>query len=91
MTANRWNDAQKLQVVPAYLKGPAAIWYQAAVLAPINAWAAAANTNNFQHAFLTRFWTAAMVEMWATELDQKQQQLNESVDEYASSIQKLYQ
>ncbi|PKK59695.1 hypothetical protein RhiirC2_820358 [Rhizophagus irregularis] len=67
MTANRWNDAQKLQVVPAYLKGPAAIWYQAAVLAPINAWAAAANTNNFQHAFLTRFWTAAMVEMWATE------------------------
>uniref|UniRef100_U9UX57 CCHC-type domain-containing protein n=1 Tax=Rhizophagus irregularis (strain DAOM 181602 / DAOM 197198 / MUCL 43194) TaxID=747089 RepID=U9UX57_RHIID len=32
-----------------------------------------------------------MVEMWATELDQRQQQPNESVDEYASSIQELYQ
>lgn len=90
-TANGWNDARKLQVVPAYLKGPAAVWYQAAVLAPINAWAAAANVNNFEHAFLTRFRTAAMVEMWATELDQRQQQPNESVDEYASSIQELYQ
>ncbi|GET63051.1 ribonuclease H-like domain-containing protein [Rhizophagus irregularis DAOM 181602=DAOM 197198] len=66
-TANGWNDARKLQVVPAYLKGPAAVWYQAAVLAPIKAWAAAANVNNFEHAFLTR------------------------VDEYASSIQELYQ
>ncbi|CAG8732477.1 20124_t:CDS:2, partial [Rhizophagus irregularis] len=90
-TANGWNDARKLQVVPAYLKGPAAVWYQAAVLAPINAWAAAANANNFQHAFLTQFRTAAMVKMWATELDQRQQQPNESVDEYASSIQELYQ
>ncbi|CAB4475694.1 unnamed protein product [Rhizophagus irregularis] len=60
-TANGWNDARKLQVVPAYLKGPAAVWYQAAVLAPINAWAAAANVNNFEHAFLTRFRTAAML------------------------------
>ncbi|CAB4375500.1 unnamed protein product [Rhizophagus irregularis] len=89
--ANGWNDARKLQVVPAYLKGPAAVWYQAAVVAPINAWVAAANANNFEHAFLTRFQTAAMVEMWATELDQRQQQPNESVDEYASSIQELYQ
>ncbi|PKB93302.1 hypothetical protein RhiirA5_441708 [Rhizophagus irregularis] len=32
-----------------------------------------------------------MVEMWATELDQRQQQPNESVDEYTSSIQELYQ
>jgi hypothetical protein len=90
-TANGWNAARKLQIVPAYLKGPAAVWYQAAVLAPINAWAAAANVNSFEHAFLTRFRTAAMVEMWATELDQRQQQPNESVDEYASSIQELYQ
>ncbi|PKC00129.1 hypothetical protein RhiirA5_403357 [Rhizophagus irregularis] len=59
-TANRWNIAWKLQIVPAYLKGPAAVWYQTAVQAPINAWAAAANANNFEHAFLTRFRTAAM-------------------------------
>ncbi|CAB4492491.1 unnamed protein product [Rhizophagus irregularis] len=31
--ANGWNDTRKLQVVPTYLKGPAAVWYQAATLA----------------------------------------------------------
>ena len=89
--ANGWNVARKLQVVPAYLKGPAATWYQIAAGAPINAWAVAANNNNFEHAFLTRFRTPAMVEMWDTELEQRQQQPGESVDEYASSIQELYQ
>jgi hypothetical protein len=32
-----------------------------------------------------------MVKMWATELDQWQQQPGENVDEYALSIQELYQ
>ena len=32
-----------------------------------------------------------MMEMWETELDQRQQQQNETVDEYASAIQDLYQ
>lgn len=72
VTANGWNAVWKLQVVPAYLKEPAAVWYQAAVLAPINVWTAAANVNSFEYAFLTQFWTATMVEMWATELDQRQ-------------------
>ncbi len=89
--ANGWNAARKIQVVPAYLKGGATVWYQTAVNAPINAWAVAANMNNFEHAFLTRFRTPAMVEMWGIELDQRQQQPGETVDEYALSIQELYQ
>ncbi|CAB4492435.1 unnamed protein product [Rhizophagus irregularis] len=92
-TANRWNDAQKLQVVPAYLKGPAAVWYQAAVLAPINAWAAAANVNNFEHAFLTRFRTAAMLLNYAgqttseiTELTKLVAALTEQITEIGKKV-----
>src|SRR5579859_4142259 len=33
----------------------------------------------------------ALVELWATELDQRQQQLGESVDQYTSAVQELYQ
>ncbi|CAB4429356.1 unnamed protein product [Rhizophagus irregularis] len=61
--ANRWNNVRKLQVVPAYLKGAAAVWFR----------------------------TPALVELWSTELDQRQQQPGESVDQYASSVQELYQ
>jgi hypothetical protein len=90
-TANGWNAARKVQVVPAYLKGAAATWYQTVIGNPINAWNAAANNNNFEHVFRQRFRTPALVELWSTELDQRQQQPGESVDQYASAIQELYQ
>ncbi|CAB5391489.1 unnamed protein product [Rhizophagus irregularis] len=89
--ANGWNNVRKLQVVPAYLKGAAAVWYQTVVGNPINAWDGAANNNTFEHVFKQRFRTPALVELWSTELDQRQQQPGESVDQYASSVQELYQ
>ncbi|PKC02897.1 hypothetical protein RhiirA5_452867, partial [Rhizophagus irregularis] len=49
--ANGWNNVRKLQVVPAYLKGAAAVWYQTVVGNPINAWDGAANNNTFEHVF----------------------------------------
>ena len=49
------------------------------------------NNNTFEHVFKQRFRTPALVELWATELDQRQQQLGESVDQYASAVQELYQ
>src|SRR5215469_12547953 len=89
--ANGWNNARKIQVVPAYLKGAAAVWYQTVIGNPINAWGGAQNNNTFEHVFKQRFRTPALVELWSTELDQRQQQPEESVDQYASSIQELYQ
>ena len=89
--ANGWNNARKVQVVPAYLKGAAAVWYQTVAPNPINAWAGAANVNNFEHVFRQRFRTPSLVELWSTELDQRQQRPAETVDQYASAIQELYQ
>ncbi|CAB4433280.1 unnamed protein product [Rhizophagus irregularis] len=89
--ANGWNNARKLQIVPAYLKGAAAVWYQTVAGNPINAWDGAANNNTFEHVFKQRFRTPALVELWSTELDQRQQRPDESVDQYASSVQELYQ
>ncbi|RGB27034.1 hypothetical protein C1646_769632 [Rhizophagus diaphanus] len=53
--ANGWNNAQKLQVIPAYLKGAAAVWYQTVVGNPINMWDGAANNNTFKRVFKQRF------------------------------------
>ncbi len=90
--ANGWGAARKLQVVPAYLKGSVATWYQITNNATnFVAWDGANNATDFSHTFLNRYRTAAMIEMWETELDQRQQQSSESVDEYASAIQDLYQ
>lgn len=91
--ANGWNDARKLQIVPAYLKGATSVWWQMIGLGnPINAWNNnAAQANSFIHQFEQRFRTPSLVEMWSTELDQRQQGVNETVDQYASSIQELYQ
>ncbi|CAB4392219.1 unnamed protein product [Rhizophagus irregularis] len=89
--ANGWNNARKLQIVPAYLKGAATVWYQTVIGNPINAWDGAANNNTFEHVFKQRFRMPALVELWSTKLDQRQQQPGESVDQYASSVQELYQ
>jgi hypothetical protein len=84
--------ARKLQVVLAYLKGMTAIcWWQTVVNNLINAWDGAANNNTFEYVFKQQFQTAALVEMWSTELDQRQKQPNETVDQYAASIRELYQ
>ena len=72
--ANGWNNAQKLQIVPAYLKGAASVWWQMIGLGNlINAWNNnAAQVNSFIHQFEQRFQTPSLVEMWSTELDQRQ-------------------
>ncbi len=89
--ANGWGNARKLQVVPAYLKNAAAVWYQTVMGNPVNAWDGAANPNTFEYIFKQRFRTPALLELWSTELDQRQQRSEETVDQYASSIQELYQ
>ncbi|PKY32349.1 hypothetical protein RhiirB3_450473 [Rhizophagus irregularis] len=61
--ANGWNNARKLQIVLAYLKGAAAVWYQTVAGNPINAWDGAANNNTFEHVFKQHFRTPALVEL----------------------------
>ena len=73
------------------MKGAAAVWWQTVVNNPINAWDGLANNNTFEHVFRQQFRTPALVEMWSTELDQRQQQVGESIDQYAAAIQELYQ
>lgn len=53
--ANGWNAAQKLQVVPTYLKEVAATWWQTVVNNPINAWDGAVKNNTFEHIFCQQF------------------------------------
>ena len=49
--ANGWNAGRKCAVVPAYLKGVAAVWYQTTNAAnALNAWNnPAAVANSFEH------------------------------------------
>src|SRR3989337_1358908 len=91
--ANGWNAARKCAVVPAYLKGVAAVWYQTTNAAnALNAWNnPAAVLNSFEHQFELRFRTPALIETWSTELDQRQQKPNENVDDYAADVIRLYQ
>jgi hypothetical protein len=56
--ANGWNAARKLQVVPAYLKGSVATWYQITNNAVnFTAWDGANNATDFSFTFLQRYRT----------------------------------
>ena len=59
--ANGWNDARKIQIVPAYLKGAAAVWYQTVAGNPINVWDGTANPNVFEHVFTQQFCTRLLL------------------------------
>jgi hypothetical protein len=48
------------------------------------------NVNNFEDRFLRWFWTAAMIEAWTIELEQRVQGSDETVEHYVSVLQKLF-
>ncbi|CAB4382172.1 unnamed protein product [Rhizophagus irregularis] len=75
--ANGWNNVQKLQVVPAYLRPTAAECFNG-------------NVNNFEDRFLRRFLTVAMIEAWTIELEQRVQGSDETVEHCVSVLQKLF-
>jgi hypothetical protein len=75
--ANGINYNWKLEVVPAYLKGAATIWWdtnQALANGHTNriaTWTGAANNNTeFTTHFPVAFQTQTMIEIWNTELEQ---------------------
>src|ERR1044072_7103947 len=94
--ANGINDARKIEVVPAYLKGPAASWWTTNQALPngnankITVWSNGnANNTNFVISFLETFRSQILVERWTIELEQRRQLPNECVDAYATSLQEL--
>ena len=95
--ANGINNNRKLEVVPAYLKGAAATWWdtnQALANGHANriaTWTGVANNNTeFTHHFPAAFRTQTMIEIWNTELEQRKQRIGEDVNTYAADLQELY-
>jgi hypothetical protein len=95
--ANGIADARKIEVVPAYLKGPAASWWTTNQALPndnanrITVWIDGnANNTNFVVNFLAAFRSQTLVEIWTTELERRRQQPGKNVDTYAAALQELY-
>jgi len=94
--ANGIQNARKLEVVPAYLKGPASTWWNAnQALNNVNpnritAWTGNGNNTDFTANFPNAFRTQTLVEIWTTELEQRRQQPGENVNTYAAALQELY-
>ena len=94
--ANGILNAQKLEVVPAYLKGATSTWWNAnqalnvSNANRITAQTENGNNTNFTASFPTAFHTQTLIEIWTTELEQKCQQPGEDVNTYAAALQELY-
>jgi Retrotransposon gag protein/Zinc knuckle len=94
--ANGLNNNRKLQVVPAYLKGPASTWWttnQALANGNANritAWTGNNNNTDFTANFPAQFRSQTLIEIWSTELERRRQQPGESVSTYAAALQELY-
>ncbi|RGB23695.1 hypothetical protein C1646_774144, partial [Rhizophagus diaphanus] len=80
--ANGWNAAQKLQIVPAYLKGVAATWWQTVVNNPINVWDGAVNNNTFEHQQPNE-----TVDQYAAAIRELYQRINTPVFAYPDNVQ----
>jgi len=74
--ANGIQDARKLEVVPAYLKGAASTWWNANQALNngnqnrVAAWTGNNNNTDFILNFPNAFRTQTLVEIWTTELEQ---------------------
>ena len=94
--ANGIANAQKLEVVPAYLKGTTSTWWNAnqnlnnGNANRIVAWTGNNNNTDFILNFPNAFRTQTLIEIWTTELEQKRQQPGEDVNTYAATLQELY-
>jgi len=73
--ANGIQDARKLEVVPAYLKGASSTWWNANQGLPnnhqnkITVWTGNNNNTDFIQNFPVAFRTQTLVEIWTTELE----------------------
>ena len=94
--ANGIQDARKLEVVPAYLKGASSTWWNANQALPnnhqnkITVWTGNNNNTDFIQNFPVAFRTQTLVEIWTTELETRRQQPGEDVNTYAAALQELY-
>ena len=96
--ANGISDARKLQVVPAYLKGAAAIWYsdrQADQNTNTQIWRALNNANaqqiahSFRQPFINHFKTESKISSWQRELKAHTQMPTDSIEKYAIKLREL--
>lgn len=94
--ANGIQNARKLEVVPAYLKGAASTWWNSNQALNVGnpgrivAWTGNNNNTDFIVNFPNAFRTQTLVEIWTTELEQRRQQPGEDVNTYAAALQELY-
>src|SRR5260364_93231 len=87
-TANRWNPARKLELVPVYLKGIALDWYSSLANAPTVFSDANNAARSFKYLFKDRFITPKQKALWQKQLFEIKQGAN-SVDEYINQFRKL--
>jgi hypothetical protein len=79
--ANRWTEERALAIIPVYLKGNAAAWF---------------NNGHFHtyrlfvRDFRDYFRTSARIMTWRMELDTRFQRDNESIETYAAALRELF-
>jgi len=82
-----------LEAAPAYLKDAASHWYQSLPQGQILRWDVTVlhpqRNAAFKTALVDQFRTAAQERQWQAELDRRTQKKEESVEQYASSLQSL--
>ena len=96
--ANGMNDADRVRIVAAYLKGPAHTWYterQTNQATQTTNWAhndgdnAAAINHTFYRPFTTKFRNRSKVSAWRQELDSHTQGPHDSVEVYVTKLREL--
>ncbi len=89
--ANGIGDNRKLQVIPAYLRGEASVWYRTAALTQaFGHWDDNAEADSFVQRFLAKYRTSVLIDIWANELINCQQGPTETVDSYSTRMYELY-
>ena len=90
--ANNITNERKIEIVPAYLRGVAATWFQQRKLTNQN-WPTSWKNNNdntsFYQTFITQFRTNAQILAWQQQLRLRVQGVNEDVTSYAEDIRVL--
>jgi hypothetical protein len=88
--AQGMNEESMFDVVGSYLLGDAALWFDTANLQGWRSQDGVIAINQaFRSAFVDRYRTRGNILQWHLELDQRSQQAEESVEQYARAIQRL--
>jgi len=91
--ASGWDVNTMLEAAPAYLKDAASHWYQSLSQGQILRWDVTVlhpqRNAAFKTALVDQFRMAAQERQWQAELDRRTQKKEESVEQYASSLQSL--